>query len=654
VYLYPGDNAPLQYPPPDLIQMPGVGVEAEVLSVANDGLSMKVQMPGIPVHSNNWYWVVNDHWVRPGYSSREKWLFHFGDAEPPYPQVWGFGFHNFSEDPHDVVGTFYGAYGDNAYVCLGAFGYCGCSVPDPIYALYLPIFYPLRLNLTGNCAGFASTSLRVRRGDFQASGWNADVFTSAGLDSTDNLHESFDYDWCGPARPETLRATIMTQQTKILSAEMLDAILDDIGDGGAASSIFNWDYSVLQGHPADRVRDLEQGELRRSLVCMFPDDVGDMGDAHCVVPYEVVRSGTTAKIRISDSNKPWYYDQPDTSGDNKKALEAAIDVDMNGDTYSYGSGTLHGTRLTVIPLELFRHDVHMPGLTSLARFAWVWAIGSAEPVVIDATGGRIGKQADGSVRVDYDGAGFAPLPDLGGMRPILLPTVAGSPKVDLRLTGEESTFHVSAGGRVVQMLVQNGHAGDVEKLDITASDDGELRGLKYVAKTTGTRVSPRFGMSFADREVATFQWSPIALATGKDVEIMAAPATRGATLVNRSGATRTYDLVVSTVDGATSTSGTYLFAGITATNGAAHRASLSAWPDGSRATLAVDATNDGRFESSVQLTGIRCDLGGTVTGPDCNGTHLLDRCDIASATSKDASGNGVPDECSRQQAPRPL
>ncbi len=51
----------------------------------------------------------------------------------------GFGFDN--EATGSSFSEFTAVYGDNAYICIGAFGFCATHIPDPLYAaVYYPIY----------------------------------------------------------------------------------------------------------------------------------------------------------------------------------------------------------------------------------------------------------------------------------------------------------------------------------------------------------------------------------------------------------------------------------------------------------------------------------------------------------------------------------
>ncbi len=125
---------------------------APVVARGSDMKSVTVALPILPkatnsvapgsglvqTLNNDWRWVAMDNWPRPAWQDKTKSA-TFRLLSPPYPEIYGFGFAN--EATGSSFSEFTAVYGDNAYICIGAFGFCATHVPDPLYAaVYYPIY----------------------------------------------------------------------------------------------------------------------------------------------------------------------------------------------------------------------------------------------------------------------------------------------------------------------------------------------------------------------------------------------------------------------------------------------------------------------------------------------------------------------------------
>jgi hypothetical protein len=394
----------------------------------------------------------------------------------------------------------------------------------------------------------------------------------------------------------------------------------------------------LEGDPIARAEELR--DTVPAMLCFLPEYIGDLGHSHCVVADKVTPTDLGYDIHIWNSNTPYTHFNPPDISDNVDAVSQVVHVFREGNRYYYDD-VLQGTRLLTPPISIYEGYVNAPSLLDVARYSWAWAFGSADAVYVAPAGGRLGTTPDGVEHTEYAHAGFAPIPELAGPPPVLLPIGEGAPKVELYQHGGDSHFYLASAGRQIDAATSGAHAGEKDIVTVRNGSAGALTGFKYQAQGASTSVRPLVGLDFGDRQVATFQWSPLALGAGKDVEVGMDAASKSATLANRAGGPRVYTLIVNSVDGASSQSGTFVYAGLGIAQGATQRVRLSSWPDAGHLVLETDANSDGTYETSVNLTASRCD---TDTA-DCNHDRVADTCDVLMGLSQDVNHDNVPDEC---------
>jgi hypothetical protein len=132
-------------------------------------------------------------------------------VKPLYPLIDGFGFDNMATDPRYY--EFLTVFGNNAYICLGAFGLCATHVPDPLYHLvWWPIYGQVIGSTGGSCNGISATSLLMSREDLQTESFSPDVHYPVGFDQPGDPAQYSEPDWCtpfcSPPKPDNLWAQI--------------------------------------------------------------------------------------------------------------------------------------------------------------------------------------------------------------------------------------------------------------------------------------------------------------------------------------------------------------------------------------------------------------------------------------------------------------
>jgi hypothetical protein len=645
LYAYPFLD-PMEVPYADLQVW---GRKADVLGVNAAGTELTFQVPPTTDLSTGQYDViVIDLWTRPGAT---RATVPIEVTQPSYPVLYGLGFDNFDDfmnwPLNQMLGAFYGAYGNNSYLCLGALGYCACRVPDPLYLLYYPVFAVVREFMTGNCSGMATAGMLFSHGDRSPNDYDGNVFYGAGFrynldpDSTgDDIFPSKpepDYSWylCSAATPANVTALVESGQSKILSSEYLEAVANDLGDGtGLGGSWLYAHWDLIQGDPIARAAEIEAMPWNY-ILCMLPESMGDLGHAHCVVPYGVEHFvGGTTEIRVWDNNYP---------RDTTRRVRV-----LDDNHYYYELGTagdpsfeLQGSRLLTIPYSVVQGSVHAPGLWTLAEWSWLLVFGSTG-LVTSPSGQRHGTLADGTQVTEIPGVKPMPMPEGGNPArlPLLIPVSAGNPTLTLRTDGGQAGFHIANGGRVLQLISPRAAQGDVDTVEVRY-DGAELAAFAYRPQRDNVDFRPRVGMRHGENVVATYTWAGLAARAGRTSTFALDSKVRGATYRNDSGVATRHSLLIHHVDGPNSVSQKQLFGPLSVPAGATQRAALRDWPAGRELTVELDTNGDGVYETSQVLGGLQC----ASPTKDCNQNGVDDTCDLADATSRDDNGDAVPDEC---------
>jgi hypothetical protein len=262
--------------------------------------------PGPPgsIFSKEWRWLIHDRWIRPE-RVHDYWAIPTPQAlpwrdappfrmrKPLYPLIDGFGFDNKATDPS--YSEFLTVYGNNAYICLGAFGLCAGHVPDPVYHLFwFPIYEQVIGSTTGSCNGISATSLLMSREDLQTETFSPDVHFPVGFDQPVDPARYSDPDWCTPfcsaPRPDNLWAEIRKNHGVQFSREFLFEALETLGE------------ALFDPNDVGSIRGVPQATLERvaanprgHVVCFFAP-----GNGHCVTPFAVDGN----KMLIYDNNEP--------------------------------------------------------------------------------------------------------------------------------------------------------------------------------------------------------------------------------------------------------------------------------------------------------------------------------------------------------------
>lgn len=609
-----------------------IEVEPTNVVVSTDGTWVDVIVPHVPQESfeRRWGWAVKDNWTRLGQVVWNAIGGRFGgDAFrlklPAYPLVHGFEFDN--EGDSGTLQDFDGVFGNNAYICLGAFGECLCRVRDPLYLLYYPIYDLWVTGSGGSCNGMASTSLLFAHQSWVPSSFEEGVHFAAGFTGR-APHDPGDpplppkpasYQGakaCVPWQPRNLWAHIRVNHGVQTSAEFIQVCLDQI-EGGIFS---------VGGNPRDALNRVSRDPWL-TVLSLVPE----VGRGHVVTPYEVIdgveADGTPnpdySLIRIYDNNKP--------EKTNRVVEILPANREHPNGQYSFEHGaddTWRGEGIYVVPLSLWYGERTAPGLLTALEAVVVLVFGDADALYTGADGGQWGWLPDGTLIDNLNGA--KSISPLGGgdtsTRNVMLalPTTNPPPTVQINVRSNHYFFHAAHGGRLLQLEQRSGLTGDRDAMSM-GYENGRLSSMRFSPQHPATNFTPRIGMALSERERAVFEWSGLPVGAGTAVEFKALSPQRGVEFHNDTGAAVQPTLTLTWVDGASSSFGTNQFDSPGVPPGAVQRLFVHDWPVAAQMRSEIDLNRDG-VPDTVEIffaNGVNPSLQLTRQVDDAGGRMLL-------------------------------
>lgn len=556
-----------------------------------------------------WAWVVQDNWVRPG---AVPWcrvgggpLDSFRIAPQAYPKVYGFEFDN--EDDSAGLGDFDGCSGNNAYLCIGAFGACLCRVRDPLYLLYYPIYKIWIDNANGSCNGMSATSLLFFHGNLTPEDFVAGAHYPAGLPGNPPLSpdgflsapkpESYDNPACGPRVPRNLWARIRSNHGVQASDEFIQVLLDQMHGAGLIPP--EGAVSSISGNPRDVL-----SRVRASPSSYVLDLIPELGRGHVVAPYAVIDG--------VDTNGDGTVDRPDLSRilvyDNNvpEATDRYVEIDTTANRYRFphGDSDWTGTGIYTVPIAVWLSERHAPGLVVAARLLALLIAGDADGLYTNSTG-QWGWRADGTTVDTLTGAkAVVPV----GVRDsitrnvlLALPTKAPPPATQINVRGAHYYFHATHGGVALQLEQNGGVAGDTDGVGVGLDPSNRLASLRYTPQRLSSNFNARVGMLLGDRQTAVFDFGGFRLGGGRSVEVVAQPGTRGVGVRNDAGAVLPFTLNVQHVDGESSMVATNTYGPFSLPTGAVLRLSIDNWPAATHLRSELDLNGDGTTDVTSVL-----------------------------------------------------
>jgi hypothetical protein len=520
---------------------------AEVIDRAPDLSWIKVQMPALPSptgFSAGWFWAVQDVFPRVGHVEWAKLSSFF----PAYPKVHGFQFVNKADSP--TLGEFDGAFGDNAYICIGAFGVCAFKVRDPLYLLYYGTIYQLVAGGSGSCVGMAATSLLTALGHIKPESWEADVHYAAGFSGVPDPNDpmtllppkpaKYHNPISGPQEARNLWALIRSNHGVQASGEFVLRELSQMGFNGIS----------VRGNPNARLEELRARPLG-NVLCMVPS----LGSGHCVTPYALEDvNATTSRIWIYDNNAPNDADR-------------YLVVDRSANRYDYPLDPRYqGTGLYTIPESVWRGERHAPLLLPEARRILLSVVfGNADGLYTTPDGGSWGWRRDGSFVDALPGA--VALPSLGQSDsetrniPLALPMDLPAPNVAINTHGGEYRFFAAQDGHLLQLVVPDAAAGATDAVALGYEHD-RLTSFRFAPQQDTTTIKPTVGMALGDRQRAVFTWGGLAVPGGRSVAFKALNEQRGVEYTNDTGRGTQHYLTLESIDGEAEAVSTRVFGAV--------------------------------------------------------------------------------------------
>ena len=576
--------------------------------------------PEVDIHRADWRWIITDNWIRPEREHThwaipsprqgEAWAGAppFRVVEPSYPRFHGFGFANHASNPR--YREFLTVYGNNAYLCVGAFGACITRIPDPLYHVaWWPIYRAVIGSTDGSCNGMASTSLLMARGELEAGDFEDGVhcpfgFVDPGPDSVPATDEdgnffmqgvaryddtNFCTPVCSPPKPANLWATIRMNHGVQMSREFLLEMLSTLGE-----AIFNPnDITSIKGVPnatLDRVRADPQGYV----LCFF-----EVGNGHCVTPYKVEGN----RIHIYENNAP---------GVDTRFIE------IEDGRYRYpqrSDDPNQGKAIMAFPIEIWEGSRNLLGLSDLQAliggnvidFLYMVAVGSGAMNVSNDAGGRWGWEADGSFSDEMPGAvSIAPLgPQQVDARamPLLLAMDQPEPTVTIQADGDGPyTFHTGANGHLFQLEAASAASGDQDRIDLDYAA-GALESFSFTPERDASQLVPRVGLAIGETERALFHWHGLEVPGGRSAGFAGDKDSASVTYRNDTGRATHHVLTLDHASGEADSHGRTIYGPFEVPAGASHRLTLVNWPDVSEAVSELDLTGDGNADEERIVPG---------------------------------------------------
>lgn len=572
---------------------------ARVMERAPDGSFIKIQMPAldnVDVFKSTWFWAIHDALPRPQYN---EWV-RLPRFVMNFAAVHGFRFEN--EADKATLGDFDGVYGNNAYICIGAFGFCPIRVRDPVYLLFYATAYKPWVS-AGTCEGMAALSALLEQKQVDPGSWEAGVryaagFSGAGPDGSlppkpaTYRNPTFD-----PRSPTNLWGLLRTHHGVQTSAEFIQEFFRDSGGGFLSFSI--------AGNPNARLAELRNNPSGQ-IICMTPKP----GKGHCVTPYAVEDvDDTHSRIWIYDNN----YPAQDYGDDRPTEFNAYIEIDRAANRYVYKPRPTEflGTGLHTYPISLWQNERHMPGISEIKDLVYMLVFGDTKSLYTTPDGDAFGWRPDGSFVDNFPGA-VALTPFAGVITetfsvPMAFTNTVPAPSVEILSHGGDVGFFAAYNGHVMQIKTPATETGDTADVAVLY-DKSQLSGFRYTSEQAVPKTEPSIGMVLGERERAVFRWGGLSVTANGSLGFHALDGLRGVAFENGTVKATQHTLTVETVDGYQGVSGAHIFGPFTIPPGAHHRTFIEDWPTSSRLRSEIDLDGNGVPDKTETVIGVPCQM----------------------------------------------
>ncbi|MBL8879699.1 MAG: hypothetical protein JNG88_11320 [Phycisphaerales bacterium] len=569
-------------------------------------------VPTIPNTNGVWRWVIRDNWVRPGYS---RWVlsaqFPFGPS--PYPITYGFGFDNADDDAS--FSEFLSSYGNNSYLCVGAFGVCACRVINPLYLLYWPIYRQWINSSGGSCMGMTGTSLMFARGALSAQSFDADARFPRGI-LQNGSPADYDWDACSAPDPENLWAYIRNNHGSQTSNQAITYALEEMFDDNESSS--------YESSPTARL-----AEVRAAPINYAISVAPGIGEGHVVLPWKVTQVDATHwRIHVYDNNSVYNVTAP---------ADDFIEIDTAADTFTYRhpDGRIwSGRAIFTYPYQLFVGERDAPGLVDALSWMLMAVFGDADVQQRGAGGAEWGWRPDGTFVDNMPGLlALNPLGPSGAPTrqvPVVIPNHLAMPQTRINARGSHYLFHAAGDKTVLQLEAFNAVANAVDRVNVgrrTTSDGNTVRAMRFTPERAGMQIAPRIGMQLGEQAAAVFKVAGLQLPANQAAEFTALHERRGMSLRNFTNTALSYRLATETVDGDAEVTGTAVFGPFDIPAGAIHSAVINDWPACNEIRSELDLDADGDADEVTIVTGTRCGESPNDEPSDANNNGIPDMCE---------------------------
>lgn len=592
-------------------------IRAELLWVAPDGNSVQVRTPYVPEHvrayanasfipsfTSKWRWVAYDSWFRFGVDTY-SYFGEFSIQRPPYPLTHGFNFENKGGAPDFL--EFLGCYGNSAYICVGAFGYCATRIPDPLYwGIWWPVYYLWIKESGGSCVGMAGTSSQLFHGMLLPSNFDPQAIRTFGIDNP-GYPGAWDYSNTGtfytrPPIPLDIWARVRMNHGAQTSREFIYETID-------SQLSYSLSTDPINGDPVARLLEI-RASLASAVVCMTPS----FGDGHAVTPWRVEDNiggdPNKSRIFVYDSNAPCTNGAAAT---NPCVTNQWIDIDHSANTYHFRRRDWTGKGIFAVPVSIFNGDRHAPGLETIEKFIVLLVVGSAD-AHYGSSGGEWGWRQDGTFVNTLPGV--RPVTPLGSPDnstrsvPVFLPHSNAIPSISMNVRDTNAyLFHAAAGGTMLQMEFTGGQVGARDQVQLGAHSN-ELASFRFTPQNAHSNFIPRIGFTIHSNACATFQWMGLTSESGKAQEFRALKNQRAVEYCNLTTRATQHYLRIDAVDGSHSNNTCAVFGPFNVPTGAVHCVVLSDWPRANRVRSELDLDADGTPDQVSTVSGVSIDSDG--------------------------------------------
>jgi hypothetical protein len=195
-------------------------------------------------------------------------------------------------------------------------------------------------------------------------------------------------------------------------------------------------------------------------------------------------------------------------------------------------------------------------------------------------------------------------------------------------------------GNALYLEVDGATEGDTDLLTHGIAD-GRARSLRYTPDSTGAKIMPRAGLELSASEAFSAEWLGLQQRAGQGLEFEILRDIKAVSVENLG--TDPQRSVLKITHGSAAAQGDVRYFGPLVTPpGASAALALSSWPAVGNATLLLDTTSDGTWDTNSPLRPLEAPATG-FGAQDSNNNSIPDAIDIALGDLADTNFDGIPD-----------